>query len=597
MPSGGPAHPGRTLRTLLPYLWPPDTGMRARVVIALICLGGAKGATVYVPVLFGDAVDALSPAKEDAASAAIAVPVLLILAYGLARILSSGLAELRNAVFVRVAQRAIRAVGMRTFRHLHNLSLRFHLDRRTGGISRAIERGTQGVEFLLNFVLFNIVPTALEIVLVAGVLWGFFNAWYALLIVGTVGLYAAYTVRLTEWRIAIRRRMNETESEAATRAIDSLLNYETVKYFNNEDHEAARFDEALKGYERAAIDSRSSLAVLNTGQAVIIAVGLVVIMLMAGYDVKSGAMTVGDFAMVNTYLLQLFIPLNFLGTAYREIRRSLADLEHMFDLLGAEPEVTDRPDAEPLHVAGGAVDFDNVWFGYHPERPVLKGVSFHVPPGHTVALVGPTGAGKSTIARLLFRFYDVTDGAVRLDGQDVRRVTQDSLRRAIGIVPQDTVLFNDTIGYNIAYGRPDATQEEVEHVARLARIHDFVASLPEGYETRVGERGLKLSGGEKQRVAIARTMLKDPPILVFDEATSALDTHTEKEIQAALNAVSSGRTTVMIAHRLSTVVHADEIIVLEDGQVAERGTHGDLLDKGGAYARLWERQQEGEATG
>ncbi|MGE3969020.1 MAG: ABC transporter ATP-binding protein/permease, partial [Dongiaceae bacterium] len=552
------------------------------------CLVCAKFANIYVPILFKRMVDALGPTN-----AAIAVPVGLLLAYGVARVMTQLFAELRDAIFAKVAQRAIRKVALSTFRHLHRLSLRFHLDRQTGGLSRAIERGAKGIEFLLFFVLFNVLPTLLEIALVCGILWKLYDFWFALITFVTIVGYIAYTLLVTEWRIKYRRQMNETDSEANTKAIDSLLNYETVKYFTNEEHEARRYDVALQGYEKAAVKTRVSLSLLNIGQAVIIAVGVTVMMAMAARGVAQGRMTVGDFVLVNTYLIQLYLPLNFLGTVYREIRQSLIDMEAMFSLLSVDVEVADRPGAPPLRVDRGELAFEGVSFGYDARRPILKQVSFAVPPGHTVAVVGPSGAGKSTISRLLFRFYDVNEGRILIDGQDIREVTQSSLRAALGIVPQDTVLFNDTIYYNIAYGRPGAPRGEIEDAARLARIDGLVASLPDGYETRVGERGLKLSGGEKQRVAIARTILKRPAILLFDEATSALDTHTEKEIQKSLAEVSADRTTLIIAHRLSTVVHADEILVLEAGRVVERGRHADLLAREGVYAAMWRRQQSG----
>jgi len=577
------------LRALLPYLWPRgEAGLRVRVVAALLCLVCAKFANIYVPILFKRMVDALGPTN-----AAIAVPVGLLLAYGVARVMTQLFAELRDAIFAKVAQRAIRKVALSTFRHLHRLSLRFHLDRQTGGLSRAIERGAKGIEFLLFFVLFNVLPTLLEIALVCGILWELYDFWFALITFVTIVGYIAYTLLVTEWRIKYRRQMNETDSEANTKAIDSLLNYETVKYFTNEEHEARRYDVALQGYEKAAVKTRVSLSLLNIGQAVIIAVGVTVMMATAARGVAQGRMTVGDFVLVNTYLIQLYLPLNFLGTVYREIRQSLIDMEAMFSLLGVDVEVADRPGAPPLRVERGELAFEGVSFGYDARRPILKQVSFAVPPGHTVAVVGPSGAGKSTISRLLFRFYDVNEGRILIDGQDIREVTQSSLRAALGIVPQDTVLFNDTIYYNIAYGRPGAPRGEIEDAARLARIDGLVASLPDGYETRVGERGLKLSGGEKQRVAIARTILKRPAILLFDEATSALDTHTEKEIQKSLAEVSADRTTLIIAHRLSTVVHADEILVLEAGRVVERGRHADLLAREGVYAAMWRRQQSG----
>jgi len=590
------------VRSLLPYLWPPgEPGMRARVVTALAFLGVAKLATVYIPLFYKAAVDSLSPGSggggdgsggTGAAELAVVLPVAAILAYGGARIASLAFAEFRDAVFARVAQRAIRKVALSVFRHLHALSLRFHLERQTGGLSRVIERGTSAIQTLLSFTLFNILPTLLEILLVAAILWGMFNIWFAVVTLATVGGYIAYTMTVTEWRLKFRRDMNRSDQEANTKAIDSLLNFETVKYFGNEAHEARRYDTAQRAYEDAAVRSRVSLSALNIGQAAIISVGLTLVMYMAGRGIVAGTMTVGDFVAVNTYLIQLYQPLNFFGFVYREIKQALVDMEHMFDLLDEPAEVVDKPGAPALAPAGGRVVFDDVAFGYDPRRPILRGVGFTVEPGGTTAIVGATGAGKSTIGRLLYRFYDVGGGAVTIDGQDVRDVTQESLRRAIGIVPQDTVLFNDTIYYNIAYGRPEADREAVERAARLARIHDFVVGLPDGYETRVGERGLKLSGGEKQRVAIARTILKDPAILLFDEATSALDTHTEREIQRNLREVSRGRTTLIIAHRLSTVIDADEIVVLETGRVIERGRHADLLAAGGAYAGMWQRQQE-----
>jgi ATP-binding cassette subfamily B protein len=520
----------------------------------------------------------------------------MLLAYGGARVLSQTFAELRDGVFAKVAQRAIRRVALRTFVHLHRLSLRFHLERQTGGLSRVIERGANGIEYFLFFVLFNVVPTLLEIALVCGILWDFYNFWFALVTFVTIVGYVAYTLTVTEWRIKFRRRMNEADEEANTKAIDSLLNYETVKYFSNEQHEARRYDSALQIYERAGVMSRTTLSMLNIGQAVIIAVGVTIMMGMAAQGAVAGTMTVGDFVLVNTYLIQLYMPLNFLGMVYREIRQALIDMEKMFGLLRVDVEVDDAPGAPPLQVERGEVAFENVEFGYDPRRPILKGVSFVVPPGKTVAIVGPSGAGKSTISRLLFRFYDANGGRVTIDGQDIRTVQQQSLRAAIGIVPQDTVLFNDTIYYNIAYGRPDATRDEVERAAKMARIHDFVLGLPDGYKSMVGERGLKLSGGEKQRVAIARTILKRPRILLLDEATSALDSHTEREIQDALDRVSRNRTTLVIAHRLSTIVGADEIIVLDQGMIAERGSHYQLLAQGGLYASMWNRQREAEAA-
>jgi ATP-binding cassette subfamily B protein len=581
----------RTLLTLAPYLWPPgQPGLRMRVVVSLALLVIAKGANVLVPVAFGRAVDALAP--QTGAGAIAAVPVALVMAYGLMRLTSSALNELRDAIFVKVQGHALRRIALEVFRHLHRLSLRFHLDRQTGGLSRVIERGTRGMTFVLDFLLFNIVPTIFEILLVAAILWGMFDFSFSAVILASVGAYVTFTLLFTEWRLRFRRAMNETDQEANTKAVDSLLNFETVKYFGNEAHEARRYDASMQRYERAYVNSEVSLNGLNFGQQALIAVGLTVVMLMAAHRVAAGTMTTGDFVLVNTYMIQLFQPLNFLGFAYREIKQGLVDMEAMFRLLREEQEVSDKPGAPALRASRGEVRFEDVRFGYRPDREILKGVSFTVPPGRTLAIVGPTGAGKSTISRLLFRFYDVTAGGVTIDGQDVREVTQESLRAAIGVVPQDTVLFNDTIRYNIAYGRPDATPAEVEQAAKLAQVHDFVLRLPEGYETRVGERGLKLSGGEKQRVAIARTLLKDPRILILDEATSALDTRTEQEIQAALRDAARGRTTLVIAHRLSTVVDADEIIVLQEGRIAERGSHGQLIALDGLYAEMWRRQSE-----
>ena len=585
----GGAFEWSALADLSPYLWPRgDLETRLRVIVALAFLAAAKTGIVYVPVLYKDAVDRLG----GEGGVLVAVPVGVIIGYGIVRILSIAFAELRDAVFAKVGQRAIRAVALKTFRHLHRLALRFHLERQTGGLSRAIERGTKGIDFLLRFMLFNILPTLLEITMVCAILWALFSIWFALVTLATIVGFIGYTMAVTEWRLKYRRQMNETDQEANTRAIDSLLNYETVKYFGNEAYEADRFDNALERYERAAVVSNTSLSLLNIGQALIVGSGLTGVMMMAGYGVAEGRMTIGDFVMVNTYLIQLYMPLNFLGFVYREIKQSLTDMEAMFHLLKIDTEVEDAPDAEPLGDGPGEVVFDNVGFGYDPRRPILKGVSLVVPAGKRVAIVGPSGAGKSTISRLLFRFYDVGEGAIRIDGQDIREVTQDSVRAAIGIVPQDTVLFNDTVHYNIAYGRPGATEEEIGEAARLAAICGFIEATPDGYQTMVGERGLKLSGGEKQRVAIARTILKRPRILLFDEATSALDTRTEKEIQTALAQVSKDRTTLVIAHRLSTVVDADEIVVLDQGRIVERGTHATLLARRGMYATMWTRQQQ-----
>jgi ATP-binding cassette subfamily B protein len=586
----------QTIKTLAPYLWPKDDpGGRLRVVVAMAFLVLAKVATVYVPLVYSRAVDRLS--SHGGAAQVLAVPVGLIVAYGLIRLASAGFGELRDAVFASVQQRTVRRVALETFRHMHRLSLRFHLDRQTGGVSRAIERGSAGIEQVLRLAVFNIVPTIIELLMVTVVLWRIFDWRFALVTFAALAGYIAFTLSFASWRMRFRRTMNDNDTEAQSKAVDSLLNYETVKYFGNEQHEARRFDLALAGYERAAVKSQVTLNMLNLGQAAIIALGVSVIMLMAAQGVVSGKMSVGKFVLANTYLIQLYTPLNFLGFAYNTIKQGLVDMEGMFRLLGVDEEVQDRPDAAQLsaHLSDGApcsVAFRNVHFGYTPAREILKGIDIEVPAGHKVAIVGPTGAGKSTISRLLFRFYDVTEGAVLVDGRDVRDYTQASLRAAIGVVPQDTVLFNDTIRYNIAYGRPGATQEEIEHAAKVAQVHDFVLRMPEGYNTRVGERGLKLSGGEKQRVAIARTVLKDPRILILDEATSALDSRTERDIDAALRAVSAQRTTLVIAHRLSTVVDADEIIVLVDGQIAERGTHRDLLAKGGVFARMWELQAQ-----
>ena len=559
----------------------------------------SKIATVYVPIVYSRAVDALAPKLGAAAgvSTLLIIPTALIVGYGLLRVAASGFGELRDAVFASVQMRAARRVGLETFEHLHRLSLRFHMDRQTGGLSRSIERGTLGIQQMLRMAIFNVIPTVIEMLMVTSILWVMFDWRFALVTFLAVSLYMSFTLYFTNRRVSIRRVMNDSDSDAQSKAVDSLLNYETVKYFGNEVHEAQRYDESLARYERAAVRNQVTLNMLNLGQAVIIAIGLAVVMLMAAQGVLQGTMSVGRFVLVNTYLMQLYQPLNMLGFVYREIKQGLVDMEQMFRLLQIAPEIADRPDATALtaHLGdrpAGEVRFEGVHFGYRPDREILKGVDFTIPPGGKLAIVGPTGAGKSTISRLLFRFYDTTSGRVMVDGQDIRDVTQESLRAAVGVVPQDTVLFNDTIRYNIAYGRPGATQAEIEAAARAAQVHDFVLRLPEGYDTRVGERGLKLSGGEKQRVAIARTILKDPRILLLDEATSALDSRTEQDIQLALRAVSRHRTTLVIAHRLSTVVDADEIIVLDDGRVVERGTHAQLLAKGGMFARMWALQAE-----
>jgi ATP-binding cassette subfamily B protein len=584
-----------TLRRFLPYLWPENEwGLRARVVLALICLVAAKVAVVYVPLFYRDAVDALDVGQD---AAVLVLPVGLILAYGGARVLSLAFGELRDALFAKVGQRAIRTIALQVFRHLHAMSLGFHLSRQTGGLSRSMERGTKAIETLLRFSLFSIVPTVLELTLVFVILWQALDIWVALVTVVMVVIYIAYTMLVTEWRIKFRRAMNEEDSRANTRAIDSLLNYETVKYFGNEEHEARRYDSAMRGYEKASTRSQTSLALLNVGQAVIISLGLTAVMLMTASGIISGTLTIGTFVMANTYLMQLYQPLGFFGFVYREIKQALIDMEKMFELMGERIQVADAPDARLLAVDGGEVSFENVQFGYDARRAILKGVSFRVPAGKTVAVVGSSGSGKSTIGRLLYRFYDVAGGAVRIEGQDIREVTQASLRDAIGVVPQDTVLFNETIYYNIAYGKSGATPAEIEHAARMAHVHEFIMAMPDGYQTLVGERGLKLSGGEKQRVAIARTVLKDPAILLLDEATSALDSHTEQEIQKNLREIARGRTTLCIAHRLSTVVDADEILVLEDGVVVERGRHAELFAMGGRYAEMWRRQQENRERG
>ena len=576
-----------TAKSLTNHLWPSGyVSLKVRVVLAMGCLALAKIVNVYVPFLYKDAVDALS------ISPVTAIPIGIILGYGLARILQQTFGELRDFIFVRVSQHAQRTVALETFRHLHNLSLAFHLDRQTGGLSRVIERGTRAIQTVLSFMLFNIIPTLLEIVLVTGILYRKFGWEFAAVTFVAVGLYVFFTFIITNWRTKFRRSMNDRDTEANTKAIDSLLNYETVKYFVNEEHEYRRYDQSLEQYQSEAIKAQSSLSLLNVGQGMIVGFGLIGVMWLASRGVSDGTLTVGDFVLVNTLLIQLFIPLGFLGFVYREVTQGLIDMEKMFELLALNAEVPDKQNAKVLQMNQAEVEFDHVSFSYNPDRPILKDISFRIPTGHTVAIVGPSGSGKSTIARLLFRFYDVKSGSIRIDQNDVREVTQKSLRSAIGIVPQDTVLFNDSIGYNIHYGRPEANEEDVVEAAQISQIHDFVESLPKKYKTPVGERGLKLSGGEKQRVAIARTVLKRPAILIFDEATSALDSHTEKEIQASLREVSKNRTTLVIAHRLSTIVDANEIIVLKNGEIIERGRHTDLLAKAGEYASMWQKQQQ-----
>lgn len=575
----------RTVRRLFPYLWE----FRWRVAAALALLFTAKVANVAVPLVLKHIVDAL-----DAKTALVGLPVALLLGYGVLRFAATLFGELRDAVFAKVAQRAIRRVALDVFRHLHALSLRFHLERQTGGLSRDIERGTRGVGLLLNFMVFNILPTLVEIGLVAAILISHFEASFALVTFATLVAYVVFTLLVTEWRMVFRRTMNAMDSKANTHAIESLINYETVKYFNNEGFETARYDESLAGWEKAAVRNQTSLSVLNAGQSFIVAAGVTVMMFLAARGVVAGRMTLGDLVLVNAYMIQIYLPLHFLGFVYREMKHALADMERMFHLLDVPQEVRDKPGAPALLLRGGGVRFEHVDFHYDPKRPILHDVSFEIPPGHTLAVVGKSGAGKSTLARLLFRFYDVTGGRILIDGQDIRDVTQESLRRVIGIVPQDTVLFNDTIYFNIAYGRPEASREEIVAAARAAHIHEFIERLPDKYETVVGERGLKLSGGEKQRVAIARALLKNPAILVFDEATSALDSRSEKAIQAELDRIAQDRTTLIIAHRLSTIVHADRIVVLDEGRLVESGTHRELLARGGLYAHMWALQQEDE---
>jgi ATP-binding cassette, subfamily B, heavy metal transporter len=586
---------------LLPMVWPegrPD--LRRRVLAAFAVLVIAKLVTVAAPIAFKNATDWLTtnaPAQNATAATAQGLTMAaagLVLAYGLGRVMMMILNQVRDVFFTRVGQNAVRQLNNRTFRHLHRLSLRFHLERRTGGLSRVIERGTRGVDLIIRMGILNLLPTALELLLICGILMYYFSWVYVVIVLGTVAGYMWFTFAASEWRIKVRREMNESDTEANTKAVDSLLNFETVKYFGNEELEAKRFDKAMERYEAAAVKTYYSLGVLNSGQSFIFTIGMILCMLLTARGIMKGTNTIGDFVMINAIMIQLYIPLNFMGMVYREIKQGLVDLEVMFTLLNQHPEIADKPNAVPLAIKSGAIKFDKVGFAYDPDRVILKDVSFEVPAGKMVAIVGPSGAGKSTLSRILFRFYDISSGSVTIDGQDIRDVTQKSLRSAIGVVPQDTVLFNDTIFYNIKYGRPDATDEEIHAAAKLAQIDEFIRTLPAGYQTMVGERGLKLSGGEKQRVAIARTILKGPPILMLDEATSALDSHTEREIQDALDRVSKNRTTLVIAHRLSTIVHADNILVLEKGSLVEQGTHAELIQKNGLYASLWDRQKQAE---
>ncbi len=590
-----------TIMHLWPYIWPSDRrDLKLRVMGAMVLLVVAKLATISVPFTFKYATDALTGTASKPAAASewltwvVAAPIAMTIAYGGMRMLMAALQQGRDAVFAKVAMYAVRRLAYRTFVHMHELSLRFHLERKTGGLTRVLERGRNAIETIVRMVILQLAPTIIEVTLVAAVLLFHFDWRYVAVIVGAVALYLIWTYNATEWRIGIRRKMNDSDTDANVKAIDSLLNYETVKYFSAEEREAARYDRAMARYEDASVKSYTSLTVLNAGQAIIFTVGLASAMVMCAYEVRAGTKTVGDFVLINAMMIQLYQPLNFMGMLYREIKQAVTDIENMFAILGRPPEVIDDPAARPLAVINGTIAFEDVAFAYDPGRRILKGISFDVPAGKTVAVVGPSGAGKSTISRLLFRFYDLSGGRILIDGQDIAKVTQRSLREAIGMVPQDTVLFNDTIRYNIRYGRWEATDEEVEEAARLAQIDAFIRMSPKGYQTEVGERGLKLSGGEKQRVAIARTILKAPPILLLDEATSALDSHTEKEIQDALERVSSGRTTLVIAHRLSTIVGADEIIVLDQGEIVERGTHYALLAKDGLYASMWNRQREAE---
>ncbi len=591
----------RVMQALIPFVWLRDRpDLKLRVILAFTALVASKVVTVFVPVAYKGAVDWLtenatgSDAVSDGIVSLATVPIMLIVAYGVGRLMMVVFAQIRDVLFTKVGQNAVRVLADRTFRHLHQLSLRFHLERRTGGLSRVIERGIKAIELIIRMGVLHGVPTLIELAFVAIMLSWFFGWEFVLILAVTIAIYLWFTVKASEWRLEIRRELNKSDTEANSKAIDSLLNYETVKYFGNEEHEARRFDSSMARYEQAAIKTYSSLGFLNSVQALIYSTGMALCMLLAARGVASGTYTVGDFVMINAYLIQLYMPLNFMGMIYRELRQGLVDLENMFALLDQDPEIVDHPDSKPLEISRGHIAFKNVTFRYDSDRTILNDVSFEVPAGKMAALVGPSGAGKSTISRILFRFYEIADGQVLIDGQSLDRLTQESLRAAIGMVPQDTVLFNDTIYYNIRYGRPDASDEEIREAARLAQIDAFIEALPQGYETMVGERGLKLSGGEKQRVAIARTILKAPPILMLDEATSALDSHTEKEIQDALDQISRDRTTLVIAHRLSTVVHADIIFVFDTGQIVEQGTHGELIAQQGLYSSMWDRQREAE---
>ena len=590
-----PANGWQTMKRIWPYLWPEgELWVKQRVVGAMLLLVLSKLISVMTPFLYKQAVDALTGKSVGAATFLLLGSVGLTVAYGLARMGTVFFGEMRDWVFVRVGQRALRKLALETFQHIHLLSMRYHITRKTGGLSRIIERGVKGVDFLLRFMLFSIIPLILELTMVSVIFAVYFGWYYMVVVIATITLYVAYTFKVTEWRVQIRRAMNDQDTDANQKAIDSLLNYETVKYFNAEAREAARYDRAMAAYEGFAVRTGQSLSILNIGQNVIITVGLIAVMVMSAIGVQAGRFTVGDFVMVNAYMMQITLPLGFLGTVYREIRQALVDMGEMFGLLGQPAEITDKPGARDLVVPAGEVVFEDVEFAYEANREILRGVSLRVGPGQRVALVGPSGSGKSTIGRLLFRFYDINKGVIRIDGQDIRDVTQTSLHQAIGVVPQDTVLFNDTIYYNIAYGNPDASREQVEQAARQAKIHDFIVSLPEGYEAKVGERGLKLSGGEKQRVGIARTLLKNPRILILDEATSALDTQTERDIQDSLLEMGQGRSVITIAHRLSTIADADLIVVMEQGQVREQGTHDQLLALNGRYTAMWERQSAEE---